>query len=420
MNVSLNEMIPLLSVGGRKEREDEVRDEDDWKGYDPPSRGATSANERTSEVSRSAITGFINSSPLLSAGEALQNGVNCYTRTAAVSKRVRKSLQDFYCKEKNSILFLGNRNLGMMEVANVNDLESLCGKYLMLGRPGIGKSIFCQKIAYQWAAEGLWKDRFLYLFLVPLRNLTEARYPSGEQNLENILAKECFLPQSREEYLHLMEDIREVLRNDSHRVLMILDGYNETTHMPKAIYRQLFAPSGLLFPHMIVTSRPYGTAAIQKQMEIDCAFEYRGFTNIGIEKYISQYFESVMPKKEFVEDKAARLIYFLRKHRDFATTAREPLLLEMICLLWDEQGEKIEDLTMPELYKAAVEQLFAQYLFNQKSRIPCQKNLLDEKKKLSCALGKIACEMVKAGQLFVDGNLIRESAKDFNMSTQEI
>ncbi|MGA8163913.1 MAG: NACHT domain-containing protein [Waddliaceae bacterium] len=292
-----------------------------------------------------------------------------------------------------------------------------CQKLLLLGRAGIGKSTLCQKITHMWATEGLWRDRFLYLFWIPLRNLTENRYPHGRHFLENILAGECFLPQSREEELHLIQDIREVLKNHSNQVLLILDGYDEATRMPRAIHSQLFERPDLP-RHLMVTSRPYGTEAIKQKM--DATLENMGFTDTHIEEYIFNYFG---------KDHREELVHFIRERRDLATMAHVPLLLEMLCILWEEKREKIAGLTMVELYSAMGDYGFERYfsrqkdcdaLLQQKSPLKRQAEKYIEQTKLSSALGKIAFEGIKQGQLLIEGLLIKNILKELDVGIEEI
>ncbi|MGA8163480.1 MAG: HEAT repeat domain-containing protein [Waddliaceae bacterium] len=294
-----------------------------------------------------------------------------------------------------------------------------CQKLLILGRAGIGKSTLCQKITQLWATEteGLWNDHFQYLFLIPLRNLTENRYPHGKHRLENILLGECFQPQDREGELHLLYDIREVLKHHSNQVLLILDGYDEKIQMPPNIHRLLFESSDL-GAHMIVTSRPYGTEAIKNKM--DATLENMGFNNQHIETYISNYFG---------ENHRVNLFDFIRERRDLITMAHVPLLLEMLCILWEEKGEKIEALTMVELYQGFVDYGFRYYFSRQKEQARLNGNRLSkseakkhtEQKKLSLALGKMALVgMKEGGQSLISSRLIRDSLNTLDVRVEEI
>ncbi|MGA8163976.1 MAG: HEAT repeat domain-containing protein [Waddliaceae bacterium] len=293
----------------------------------------------------------------------------------------------------------------------LEEIFDLGKKLLLLGRAGIGKSTLCQKITQLWATEGLWNNRFDYLFWISLRNLTESQYPHGKHFLENILAGECFLPRNREGELHLVQDIREVLKDHSNQILLILDGYDEKTQMPPAIHSQLFDRQDLP-AHMIVTSRPYGTEAIKHKM--NATLENMGFTDQHIETYISNYFGKNPPVNVFE---------FIKKRRDLITMAHVPLLLEMLCLLWERKGEEIANLTMVELYKNMVEYGFERYFSRQKDLALLQQEsqlIMSHAEKhrgeteLSSALGKIALEGIKQGQILIDGRLIEIILRGFS------
>jgi hypothetical protein len=54
----------------------------------------------------------------------------------------------------------------------------------VLGRAGIGKSTFCQHVAYQLATGSIWSEHKLVV-LVRLRSLTEKYYPTGITQVEH-------------------------------------------------------------------------------------------------------------------------------------------------------------------------------------------------------------------------------------------
>ncbi|CAF1281124.1 unnamed protein product [Adineta steineri] len=140
---------------------------------------------------------------------------------------------------------------------------------LVFGRAGIGKSTFCQYIAYQWATGMIWQEYEL-IALIPLRSLTADHYPilpaGSNYSLIDVLRKECF---SFDLYLSEKDEkqLQEQFYNS--RILWLLDGYDEIVQNVPAHLRSLLNDQLLKTPHHIITSRPYmNTLSYSVQLEI--------------------------------------------------------------------------------------------------------------------------------------------------------
>ncbi|CAF3932643.1 unnamed protein product, partial [Rotaria sordida] len=110
---------------------------------------------------------------------------------------------------------------------DVKDIFKTCKdqtrKVLVFGRAGIGKSTFCRYIAYQWATGAIWPEYELVV-LIPLRSLTEYRYPIDTiYSLVDIVEKEYV------SYPFLSENNKQLLQQElrENHILWLLDGYDE-------------------------------------------------------------------------------------------------------------------------------------------------------------------------------------------------
>ena len=115
---------------------------------------------------------------------------------------------------------------GMKTAIDVRDIFETCKnqekQVLVSGRAGIGKSTFCQYIAFKWATGSYW-SQYELLALIPLRRLTlHYSLPSEKYSLIDLVKKELFP-------LGLTKDDDEVFNNhfDAKKTLWILDGYDE-------------------------------------------------------------------------------------------------------------------------------------------------------------------------------------------------
>ncbi|CAF3715026.1 unnamed protein product [Adineta steineri] len=148
---------------------------------------------------------------------------------------------------------------------------------LVFGGAGIGKSTFCQYIAYQWATGMIWQEYEL-IALIPLRSLTADRYPilsaGTNYSLIDILRNECF---SFDQYLSEKDEkqLQEQFHNS--RILWLLDGYDEIVQNVPTYLKSLLNDQLLKTSHHIVTSRRY-----MNNLSHSVQLEITGFTDDNI------------------------------------------------------------------------------------------------------------------------------------------
>ncbi|CAF5213259.1 unnamed protein product, partial [Rotaria magnacalcarata] len=105
--------------------------------------------------------------------------------------------------------------------------DKLTKRALVLGPPGIGKTTFCQYIAYKWSKYELFQQ-FKCLIYIRLRNLTSKLYPlrsSESYSLTDIIERECFRTYPLEN--HEERNVLKHMLDDASNVLWLLDGYDE-------------------------------------------------------------------------------------------------------------------------------------------------------------------------------------------------
>jgi DNA replication protein DnaC len=63
--------------------------------------------------------------------------------------------------------------------------DKACGKVLVLGKAGVGKTSLMHYISYKWAKNQLWNDEFDYVFRLRLKDLNT----HWEKDYESLLGK---------------------------------------------------------------------------------------------------------------------------------------------------------------------------------------------------------------------------------------
>ena len=193
-------------------------------------------------------------------------------------------------------------------------------RMLVYGRPGIGKSTFCKKVAYDWS-----KDlreilmNFSILLLIKLRDVCDVGNIRDVLRASKLLASDGPIS---------VDSLYDYIINNQDKVLLILDGYDEYSfaeeHSP---ILEIWKGEQLRDCHVIVTTR---------QIECD---ELRGPSHVQLE---IQGFKSREQKETFArkllagEEDPDEFMSYLYDN-DLGGMAEIPLLLLMLCILWKEK-----------------------------------------------------------------------------------
>ncbi|CAF3157624.1 unnamed protein product [Rotaria sp. Silwood2] len=283
-------------------------------------------------------------------------------------QETEKKLRD--AQHNDAIIGTFEQIYGMKTVVDVKDIFNKCKdqtkNVLVLGRAGIGKSTFCQYVAYQWATGALWSQYDL-LVLIPLRSLTESRYPplapGTSYTLFDLVKKEYFVH-------GLSETDDRLLREQfgKSQVLWLLDGYDEIVQNVPGHLQYLFEQL-LKTSHHIVTSRPY-----LNRLSYTVQLEITGFTDDNIAEYVKQFFDQTEDTTYHSISAGEKLLSFLKLNPSIWGVAHIPINLELICSLWsDTDWSERKTLTMTALYDSIIEWLCRRYLTKQNTDIQMTK-----------------------------------------------
>ena len=181
------------------------------------------------------------------------------------------------------------------------DVESK--KVLIVGRPGIGKTLCCIKLLRDWALNKDFKAtsgaqvHFNAAFFVKFRRFDSAKNLS----LKDLLIQSEYYPTR-----HMDDKVWNHLQKNPEGVLMLFDGFDEFEHnenitaastYPRSIedrkplqilYQWLVTGKLLKDASIVTTTRPTALSGIA-HLKFDKSFEILGFSTEQIKEYIDKF-----------------------------------------------------------------------------------------------------------------------------------
>ena len=225
----------------------------------------------------------------------------------------------------------------------MNDDQESANSILVVGKAGIGKSLFCQKVIRDWANNELFQAResiefpnlkFVYLLTFRQLNLLENRWLTLREilNWSSALNDEC----------NIDDSIFEYIVKHPKEVMIILDGYDEYSQqdyiagnfekhpndarckMPvAALCSKLIKGKILKGAIVMVTSQPdesdkMGGIRFKRYVEI------AGFSSEEVKEYIEKYFK----KNEVMKN---AVLTYVMNNENLVSFAHIPILCFLLC-----------------------------------------------------------------------------------------
>ena len=256
-------------------------------------------------------------------------------------------------------------------------------RMLVYGRPGIGKSTFCKKAAYDWskALKEILMN-FSILLLIKLRDVCDVG------NIRDVLLASKLLASDGP---ISVDSLYDYIINNQDKVLLILDGYDEYSfaeeHSP---ILAVWKGEQLRDCHVIVTTR---------QLKCD---ELRGPSHVQLE---IQGFKSWERKRTYArkfmasEQDCDEFMSYL-KEKDLYDIAEIPLLLLMLCILWKEKHHEGLPKSRADIFTQFI-QTMLDHKGGSHQPMPFQKVTSTEGREDLSNLGKVAFEALLQDRLYV-------------------
>ena len=279
------------------------------------------------------------------------------------------------------------------------------------GSPGIGKTTFCLKLAYDWAhgkmPSALSFPQFKFVFLLKCRDIDgDIMEAISEQLLPRDMEK------SVEKLLHFMKDIH----NQERLILIILDGLDELPEKSRHHVDELLHRRILPFCYVLATSRQERGIEVRKTFVFDIHLEIKGYTESDSIAYVRRHFETIgqSPKGE-------GLIEEMQQNTFLHALRNNPLNLLLLCVIFEDYEGNLPT-SRTELYQVIVQCLLRRYCVKNSMAVPEDNNTLQERFEEDIfALGQLAWEcLLNDRQSFSEGKLAEREVKNQNMVARKI
>ncbi|XP_015750067.1 PREDICTED: nucleotide-binding oligomerization domain-containing protein 2-like, partial [Acropora digitifera] len=305
---------------------------------------------------------------------------NIFTRLKFVSRRKEKGT-------KTDVL------VDMFQIFQSHEECSKPRRVLIEGKPGMGKTTYCHKIAYDWAKKRKGGESFHDVILVLLLKCRDINCGLREAIDDQLLPREM----NEEE----KERFFTFIRNHQSKVLLVLDGLDELPSSQMSIYKEIIQGRVLPESYIVVTARHEFGVKVQ-----DCChtlLEVEGFTKTDAKEYIQRYF-----KEE--EDLAAKLLDKLDSDTSLQELTANPLNTTLLCLLCEESRGKLPG-SRTLLYLEMVECVLRRYRLKTKSPVTEQDLIALYQAELK-QLGCIAMEGLQNNSLYFDESAFQGFSSD--------
>ena len=243
-------------------------------------------------------------------------------------------------------------------------------RLLVYGRPGVGKSTFCQKTAFDWAKQRKGNlMKFDVVLLIKLRDVCHLKDIRDVLRASELLAGDEVVSVDR---------VYEYVLQNQEKVLLILDGYDEYFFTgDQSPVREIWEGKLLRQIQVIITTRQEKAVELISPSHVQ--FEISGFKSDEQVKVLASKF---LRDRQDVE----KFVSYLRE-KDWRGMAEIPLLLMMLCLVWKEK-HLTELKSRADIYKQFL-QTFLHHAVAKDAKAMQFTNIDDYKEEL-CTLGKLA------------------------------
>ena len=253
---------------------------------------------------------------------------------------------------------------------------------LVEGSPGIGKTTFCLKLAYDWAHGKIPAEcsfpKFEIVLLLKCRDI-------HEDIMETI--SEQLLPEDMEEKTkeRLFDFIKDF--HNQEKTLILLDGLDELPKDSERYVDKLLQRRILSFCYVLATSRQERGIDVRKRYGFDILLEIKGFTESDAFDYIRKHFKNVGPLHS---SKGESLIKEIEENSLLHALRNNPLNLLLLCVIYEDYEGNLPS-SRSELYQVIVLCLLRRHCAKHNLEVPEENSALEKQyEETILALGELA------------------------------
>ena len=269
---------------------------------------------------------------------------------------------------------------------------------LIEGQPGMGKTTYCQNLAYDWSVEYISAEAcFPQVKMLLLLKCRDMKTADIEEAIDDQLLPLDVDKKEKENFFHF-------IRCNQSKILLVLDGLDE---LPENLLKGLFPliqRKILSNTYLMLTARH--EAGVRVRRHCDTLLEIVGFTKEDADSYITKYFSNH-------EDPslAAKLIEKLDREGQLRELSSNPLNTALLCLLCeDTKGVFPSNKTKlyDQLVSCAIRRYFARKGIPMDAEDPLQtfSDYLNH-------LGKVAFEALKIDRMYFSKDEMDCQSADF-------
>ena len=258
---------------------------------------------------------------------------------------------------------------------------------LIEGEPGIGKTTYCQKLAYDWATgQGCeWDESFPRVEVLLLLRCRKIESSCIWKAIEDHILPEDIEPGVRDTFI-------QFLRENPSKVLLVLDGLDEADPENLELFRKLIEKELLRGCFIILTSRHGAGSNIRR--DTDTLLEIVGFTASDAECFIRRYFQ------QSDNQHLAKALLAKIQWENLKELTRNPLITLQLCVIFENLNGVLPN-SRTKLYIELVIFLLRRYENKNGLSISDNDVLLVHKKELMI-LGRMALDSLRKGELYFE------------------
>ncbi|XP_073230751.1 uncharacterized protein [Porites lutea] len=253
---------------------------------------------------------------------------------------------------------------------------------LVEGSPGIGKTTFCLKLAYDWAHGKIPADcsfpKFELMLLLKCRDI----HNDIMESISEQLLPEDVEEKTKERLFNFVKDI-----HNQERTLIILDGLDELPKDSERYVDKLLQRRILSFCYVLATSRQERGIDVRKKYGFDILLEIKGFTESDAFDYIRKHFKNVGPLHS---SKGESLIKEIEENSLLHALRNNPLNLLLLCVIYEDYEGNLPS-SRSELYQVIVLCLLRRHCAKHNLEVPEENSALEKQyEETILALGELA------------------------------
>ncbi|XP_068739675.1 NLR family CARD domain-containing protein 3-like [Montipora capricornis] len=267
---------------------------------------------------------------------------------------------------------------------------------LIEGDPGMGKTTYCQKLAYDWAMKRKeWDESFPEIDVLLLLRCRDVETDIWEAIDDQILP------------VDIEEDAKKWLfnfiRENQSKILLVLDGLDEVDSSNFDLYKDLLEGRVLPNCRIVITSRHEAGRTVRRYC--DTLWEIIGFTFDDAQIYILKYFKGM---KHLAEELLKQL---LSDRSELRQLTRNPLNTALLCIIWEDfKGVLPPEKT--QLYIEIVRCVLLRYEKKIGSSNGSNVDPLEVYKDDLVQLGCMALQSLRKRELYFDENKLKGSSSN--------